>query len=376
MATRIETQLRREKLRQFLREAALKGTLAAGEMVPPVRELATRFELSVPVALEVVKGLVEEGVLTTVPSVGTFVGRPTISQPDIYLLVNIYEAPGQLDALRVGFEDRVSQLGGASLVLDERAAETYFADGAHPNVAGVFRTRSPQRETTWEISDVRQVEFGHINPKKPHTDMVYFDNKDGGTQATQHLLQLGHSNIAFLGLHAQTGGLGEFVWSQEREQGWQNTMQASGHETENLLFLPSLTSGSNRNEQIETARQTAEALIARSDITGVVAANSFAARGFFEALQNAHIPIENWPAVVTFDSYQVLDGYPATSLRLPWEEIGKVAAELLWQRRQKQISGPPQQRLVSMRLISRLSCRPDWARSLGLVSNQSALITA
>ncbi len=367
MATRLETQRRRDALRQFLRGAALQGTLAAGEMVPPVRELATRFEISVPVALEVVKSLAAAGVLTTVPSVGTFVGRPTLSQPDLYLLV--FETPGEIDAMRAGFEDRISQLGGASFVLDGKSAQDYFAEGAHPNVAGVFRTRSAH--SNWEIPDVRQVEFGGLQAHTPRTDAVNFDNADGGAQATRHLLQLGHTRIAFLGLHGQDDKPGGFIWSQERESGWKSTMEARRQATKDLLFLPPQTTKFDRDSQIESARQSAQALIGHSDITGVVAANSYAARGLFEALKIAQIPVKQWPAVVTFDTYHVLDGFPASSLRLPWEEIGRVGAELLWQRRQGQISGPPQQRLVPMRLISRLSCRPDWARSLGLVSSRA-----
>jgi hypothetical protein len=376
MATRLETQRRREALRQFLRGAALKGSLAAGEMVPPVRELAVRFELSVPVALEVVKSLAEAGVLTTVPSVGTFVGRPTISHPDLYCLVYIYKTSGQLDAIHIGFEDRISQLGGASLVLNEKKARDFFEKGTHPYVAGVFRTRAAGPESAWEISDVWQVEFGRVTPDKPRTDMVYFDNVDGGAQATRHLLQLGHTRIALLGLHGQRDDPGNFLWSQERQMGWQAAMEAGGTAAENLLFLPLHTSNPDRDSQIESARQTAQVLIARSDITAVVASNSFAARGLFEALQEARIAASDWPAVVTFDDYQVLDGFPVSALRLPWEEIGRVGAELLWQRRQGQISGPPQQRLIPMRLISRLSCRPDWAQSLGLTSSRAVLTPA
>lgn len=366
MATRLETERRRELLRAHLREASLRCSLSPREMVPPVRELATRFELSVPVTLEVVKGLAEEGVLMSVPSVGTFFNRSRVSRSDVYLLV--HEVSGELDAIRVGFEDRISQLGSASLVISAQAAQSYI-EREFQHVAGVFRARSLNPTTQWEApAGIPQVEFGRVDASKPDTDAVYFDNEDGGVRATRHLMQLGHTRIAFLGLHGPRGATETFQWSQERAAGWASALKSGEIPSDDLLFLPPQTSGFDRNNQIDTARQASGALLLRSDVTGVVAANSFAARGLFEALQESKISEKQWPAVVTFDDYHVLDGFPVTALRLPWEEIGRAGAEMLWRRRQGQITGAPQQRLVPMRLIARLSCRPHWAHGLELAS--------
>ena len=200
---------------------------------------------------------------------------------------------------------------------------------------------------------------------------VSFDNTEGGRQAAQHLLGLGHRRIAFLALHGAHDEAGEFRWSGEREAGWREALQQAGESTAGLAFHPPRTAQIAFEEQTAAARLAAEALAQRRDISAVVAANQSAMRGLFQALRAAEIPEALWPAVVGFDgiSVDVADrsaaAHVVTALRLPWELIGQSAAELLWERQQGRLCGAPQQRWVQMRLIPRLTSHHDWSHAAG-----------
>jgi DNA-binding LacI/PurR family transcriptional regulator len=95
--------------------------------------------------------------------------------------------------------------------------------------------------------------------------------------------------------------------------------------------------------------------------------NAFAARGLLEGLEAASRPSALRPAIVGFDSElarrQELSLHLLTAMRLPWDEIGRQAANLLWERSRGTLTGLPQRRLARMSLIPRLSCRADWMRA-------------
>jgi LacI family transcriptional regulator len=207
---------------------------------------------------------------------------------------------------------------------------------------------------------------------------VDYDNEDGGIQATRHLMALGHRDIAFLGLHAaghqanhQMGEL-NLSWSTLRQEGWSRVLQSAGQDTDKLSFLPTTTSPIAHESQKATAREVAVNMmeaIATRQITAVVAVNVLAAQGLIQAMQEASIPRENWPALVCFDDAPRGAASGISYLRLPWEKIGAEAAQLLWERRKTPGMKMRQHRLVKMNLVPSLTCRSDWALS-GLAHQQ------
>jgi DNA-binding LacI/PurR family transcriptional regulator len=86
------------------------------------------------------------------------------------------------------------------------------------------------------------------------------------------------------------------------------------------------------------------------------------------------VPREKWPAIVGFDNLTSAQGQVLTSLRLPQEELGRTAADLLWERRHGLLTGPPVHRRAHMSLLPRLSCRTGWSSSVGLPVIASATL--
>lgn len=381
MVQRKTTLERKLALTQELRRSSQDGTLIPGDMLPTVRELSERHQLSVRIVAQELQKLVDEGVLYTIPRKGTFVGRTSVAEQDLYLLLTTTpdmpnsSAP-HINYIRVGFEERVAQLGATSLVLPIDVALELKRQGMLPSCSGVFDfSYSPQALPKWPRQEgVPYLRLSGSSSSSTQAsgleeaglvdnidfDSVDFDNFDGGRQATQHLLYQGHKRIAFLGLHQPEYPSGFYNWSAQREVGWREALSRVGISSNAMLFLPQ-REPTDREQEIEIAAQACQKLVRRIDITAIVAANDLAVMGLFKALQEAGIPANQWPSVIGFDDLPETKSFVLTSLRLPWEDMGRSAADLLWERKNGRLRGPTQKRIIKMKLISRLSSRQGWS---------------
>lgn len=340
-------------------------------MLPTVRELSLEHQVSARAVNQALRKLIDEGVIHTVPRVGTFVGQPSKLDPDFYLLIGPLRTPFgselRFEQLRIGFEERVAQLGAASIVLPIDVALELKARGELPRLSGVFDfSFGPTAELLWETEDnVSLVSFATAATPElvrdvSHTDLVFFDDVDGGRQAAHHLLQQGHHRIAFLGFHSSRATNGFFIWSARRAEGWSEVLHRVGQATEDLLFVPA-TEPADHAEEFPVGVEVAKSIVARRDITAIVAANDFAVMGICEALRQAGIPTTQWPSLVGFDERSEARQFVLTSLRLPWEDVGKTGADLLWERSHGKIIGVPQERQVRMKLVARMTARKHWS---------------
>jgi DNA-binding LacI/PurR family transcriptional regulator len=374
MTARKVTAKRKSELVKSLRQVSTDGSWAAGEMLPTTRELAEQYGVSLRVVTQELQKLVDEGVLHTIPRVGTFVGRqfPTASDFYLMLLPQKVTSPDIVRQAQIGFEERVAALGAASIVMSIGVALEHRSRRELPTLRGVFDfARFPGDESPWKaMQNVPVVGFAEPGEEprrkeRVQVDTVCFDDLDGGRQAVQHLLRLGHKHIAFLGLHGADKNAGFYFWSEEREAGWREAMEQAGHVTDKMSFHPDhepviRSHNFDRADEVRAATQAAHTLVCNPAISAVVAANDYAALGLFQALREAGIPDTRWPSVVGFDDLPQTQKYVLTSLRLPWEEIGKTAVDLLWERNHGRLTGLQQERRVRMRLISRLTSRQNW----------------
>ena len=119
MLSRREVKQQVSEMQMDIRLMARDRSISSGEMLPSVRELALRYGISYSLVAQALKTLAEEGIIHSVPRVGSFLGRPQSIEEGIYLLLvhrpatNLHCAPVQ-----IGFEERIVQLGGTCLTLD------------------------------------------------------------------------------------------------------------------------------------------------------------------------------------------------------------------------------------------------------------------
>lgn len=368
MATRQETRQRREELKEHLRTV---NRLAAGASrpAPPVRELASQFSLSVNLVLDAQRELIDEGVLHSIPRVGTFIGRPQNSQSVFLMVAGSTPTPEwRFNQVALAFEERVASRGATALVLDRETALEHWRLGRLPQVAGVFDWAFGEHGFAWKRevpSDLPHVRFHTLGENELGYDQVSFDDVDGGQRATQHLIDAGHRRIAFLAFHAEENARPGLSWSVEREIGWKKALDRADLASNGLAWH---SSDNVKNETTSEATVFAAEIVARFwpdfQPTAIVAANDQAAAGVMKFLRHACVPPSQWPAIVGFDGEVAVGRSLVTSLRLPWGEIGQTAADLLWERANSLLPSQPHHRLVPMKLIQRLTCRTDWSQTV------------
>lgn len=175
------------------------------------------------------------------------------------------------------------------------------------------------------------------------------DNEQGGYLALQHLLRLGHEQIAFF-------YPGDAIsWGRERHQGAVRAMQDAGLPVENLRTFAWKETSGPMSEWLESALTFLQT--ARPRPTAFVCCEEARARNLVEALPGLGIRVPDDMAAISFNSTAQSAGAspPITSVGQPLVEIGAAAVEMLIQR----IEGRDQQercRRFPMWLDVRESC--------------------
>lgn len=173
---------------------------------------------------------------------------------------------------------------------------------------------------------------------------VTADNIDGGKIAANYLIGLGHKIIAHLTGPRKHGNLGE------RTDGFVHALQERG------LPAPLIMHGLHTFDGGYAL--TKKLFSTNPNISAIFAGNDFMAFGCIRAAIELGIRIPEDLSLVGFDNVEIAQivSPPLTTIHQPKRELGKAAMELLLQT----VADPnrePEQRVISVRLIERLSCR-------------------
>jgi LacI family transcriptional regulator len=160
-----------------------------------------------------------------------------------------------------------------------------------------------------------------LDAEAPGVPSVVTDDVEGGRLATQHLLDLGHERIAFIG-DDPDDPLG-FVAGRSREEGYRRTMADAG--------LPIPVGYVQHGPHVrDVARRLAAELMARPDRpTAIFASSDTQAVGALEAVRAAGLGVPEDVSVVGFDDVEVSAYVGLTTVRQPLFESGSLAASLL-----------------------------------------------
>ncbi|MHA6512887.1 LacI family DNA-binding transcriptional regulator [Tessaracoccus sp. Z1128] len=150
---------------------------------------------------------------------------------------------------------------------------------------------------------------------------VAVDDVVGGGLASQHLLELGHRRLAFLGGPA---GLRQM---QQRALGMRETIRAYGLNPDEVLIEVNV-----EDIGIQGGLDGARRLVEMGDLpTGIVCGNDMLAFGVFRALGRAGVTVPDDVALVGYDDVEFAADWvvPLTSVRQPIQQMGYTAAKLL-----------------------------------------------
>jgi DNA-binding transcriptional regulator YhcF (GntR family) len=332
MSPRRQARRKITEMKQVLRAKAMQGELAPGEMLPSLRELASEHGLSHMMVARSLKELVDEGVLYSVPRVGTFVGHAPSRQSEYYLVLipDNEEQTLFVQQLKSGFGEQISQRGGAVLELDIQTFEKFHAAGEVPPLSGVldfaYASNGPYWVSTFPESAIPHVRMGNQLQDFPTYDLVSFDDYNGGRVLTQHLLELGHRKIAYLGFHSLAHYEPFFAWSHERESGWADVLKSAGIDFTGWSFHPAHDVRPDDRDVISKLMLTRDEIDRLHTFDAIIAANNQVASALLFGMAQSDTLRKHSPAVTTFDDDLVSQNNFLTALRLPWEELGRTAA--------------------------------------------------
>jgi DNA-binding LacI/PurR family transcriptional regulator len=150
---------------------------------------------------------------------------------------------------------------------------------------------------------------------------VYIDDEAGGRLATEHLLELGHRRIAFVG-DLEDGPFG-FTSSAARRRGYEAALRDAGVEPRRGL----VRLGPHRRDAARAA--TRDLLALAEPPTAVFAASDHQALGAVEAARAAGLEVPRRLSVIGFDDVELARYCGLTTVAQPLEESGALGAEAL-----------------------------------------------
>lgn len=178
-------------------------------------------------------------------------------------------------------------------------------------------------------------------------DLVRIDHELGAYLATQHLLQLGHQAIAYIGGPASTSV------AQLREAGYRRALGEAGVPVAREWIVnsdfTSLGGYAAAAQLLEGKRPTA--IFAGNDMIGI---------GVLRAAAERNICVPSELSVIGFDDIQLSRYvFPAlTTVGQSIRELGESAAALLLSRIAQPLQGAPEQRIVAPKIVLRESTAP------------------
>jgi len=173
-----------------------------------------------------------------------------------------------------------------------------------------------------------------------HADRTYsnvaVDDVAGGRIAVEHLLSRGHRRLAFI------GGPSTLAQMQDRLRGAEEALRRVGSQEASLITVstPAMT--------LDVGQDAADDLLALDPAerpTAVFAANDLIALGVLQRLLSRGTRVPEGMAIVGYDDieFAASAAVPLTSIRQPREELGRRAAQLLFEEIKAREAGEPLQ---------------------------------
>ncbi len=178
----------------------------------------------------------------------------------------------------------------------------------------------------------------------PSLDVVLVQNNAGALRMVQHLIEHGHKRISFMGLSRSLFTI------NARFLGYRRALQEAGLQEDSYFGCES---------QQDTLRVVADKLHGADAPTAFFTSNTLATRHVFSSLLHLGVKVPGDLALACFDDSELaeLTSPPLTVVRQPTQEMGRVAASLLFDR----IAGGEQQQtggriVLPVEIVLRRSC--------------------
>jgi LacI family transcriptional regulator len=191
-------------------------------------------------------------------------------------------------------------------------------------IGGRINLMKPDKGLVNEVVEAsKRVPLLLINGNLPGEGLtrVYIDEREGAELATQHLIDLGHREIAFV------GGYKHMSNTLQRVQGFVRTMEKNGCQVRKEWIR-------HGGFSVDSGKAFMNELLAESERpTAIFCANDLVAIGVMKSAQKAGVSVPHDLSLVGFDDIPYAsDSIPElTTVSLKCYDVGRNAAELLHQ---------------------------------------------
>lgn len=177
---------------------------------------------------------------------------------------------------------------------------------------------------------------------------IHIDNIKAATEATSHLLQLGHRRIAFI------TGSHDSLLTRDREKGYRQAMQASGVEVLNEWIVE------GQMTLAGAAEATRSLLGLEPPPTAIFCANDQMAMACIHEIRSAGLDVPQHVSVVGFDDipHAAVMQPALTTIAQPAESIGRRVMERMLEEIEHGRSGTSGSEIVAHELVVRSSTGP------------------
>jgi len=181
-------------------------------------------------------------------------------------------------------------------------------------------------------------------PREVKSDVVYYDDIQGGQDMAQYLIGLGHRRICFVGNT-------RLPWFARCFEGYRRVMTEAG-------LVPQLSS-IDTEDDTESGYLGVKSLLTRNEpFTAIIAGSDQTAQGVYKGARDSGLNIPDDISVTGCSEILGASLFPRlTALRAFPEQIGKQMAEMILNRIADPTL-PPQSVTIPTELIKRDSCRP------------------
>ena len=352
-----------------LRRRIASGEIAVGTQLPPHRELATNYGVSLVTVNKALSGLVAEGVLYSRVGRGTFVAtRPPQHQelPRGRMLGFVLRDLGSpyFSLVAHGAQARADELGFGLLF----SSSSHRVDREEEQIQrfrdlGVQGLIIVSMNRTYRISDairaLHDADFPYVMVSYTVGDdipSIGVDLDRAGYLATRHLLALGRRRIGFMG-----DRIGSHLF-EARASGYRRAMREAGLPVDPSFLYEypfegewnDYRSGYVVGERVAAAARRPDAMFIFNDL---------GALGFEDGLIDHGVRVPEDIAIVGLDDIELAARarVPLTTVRMPAEQIGALAVDTLLARLRGE--RPPVRQLFQPELVVRRSCgAPPAAR--------------
>ncbi|GAA0549695.1 LacI family DNA-binding transcriptional regulator [Saccharopolyspora erythraea] len=200
---------------------------------------------------------------------------------------------------------------------DMRGVEEYLGElPLRRNVDAVIALSLDLDEREIAVLDEVGVPVVFVSQRIPERASVFIDNAAAARSATRHLLNLGHTSIAFVQSADSTG----FEWSSaERVNGYREAMAEAGVRPQVLVGESGPRGGALAAGELLSRAEPPTAIFAESDDV---------AMGVLRVLQRSGLAVPEVMSVLGFDNHDMAELLDLSTVAQPVSEMGAVAARL------------------------------------------------